>query len=392
MKPLTCITRRTLAASTAVLAISAAPAHADFTAQEVFDAMTSVAVQSGAQIEAGSLELQGGDDVVATDVTFGAEGETFTVDRIEFRDVREPSEGNYEIGEVFMPGMQIDLEDGLVVSVGDVSATDLKITSKIDAGMDNGSYGSAKIGPIKAVIDDKTIFSADGVVTTMEPYDKDTTINGTMEMTNIMVDTTTMEDAKARQTMMALGYEKVTGNISAKSQWNPGTGEVALAPMIFSADDAADFSITLNMGGYTEEVALAIRSMQQQMNEDNSQQIGMAMLGMFQQLEVNSAEIVLKDESLTGRILDFIGAQQGMNRESVAAMAKGMLPIGLAQLGNPDFAAQVQAAVSSYLDDPDRLTVSAAPENPVPVAILMGAAMGDPRALITTLNVQVSAE
>jgi hypothetical protein len=119
--------------------------------------------------------------------------------------------------------------------------------------------------------------------------------------------------------------------------------------------------------------------------------MGIAMLGMMQQLDINSASITIEDKSLTGRLIDYFGAQQGMNRESTIAFAKGMLPLGLAQLGAPDFAATASAAIGQYLDNPKTLTISAEPANPVPVAQLIAAGASNPAALISTLALKVEA-
>jgi hypothetical protein len=97
------------------------------------------------------------------------------------------------------------------------------------------------------------------------------------------------------------------------------------------------------------------------------------------------------DDSATGKVLDFVAKQQGTNRESIIAQAKGTLPFALAQLQNPAFAASVSAAVGAYLDNPQSLKIAAMPANPVPVAQIMGAAMAAPQSIIGVLGLAITA-
>jgi hypothetical protein len=115
------------------------------------------------------------------------------------------------------------------------------------------------------------------------------------------------------------------------------------------------------------------------------------MLGLMQQLEIGNISVELVDDSGTNKLLDFAATKQGTNREGVIAMVKGTLPVALAQLQNPEFAAKVSAAVSAFLDNPGSLKIVAAPSAPVPVAQIMGAAMSAPQSVIGVLGINVTA-
>ena len=70
---------------------------------------------------------------------------------------------------------------------------------------------------------------------------------------------------------------------------------------------------------------------------DNSAQ-GMAMLGLMQQLTFNGASIRFDDDSLTGKVLDYVAKQQGMKPEDIANQAKAIVPFltGAAQQSGAD--------------------------------------------------------
>ncbi|MGN6470223.1 MAG: hypothetical protein ACTHLC_11625, partial [Rhizobiaceae bacterium] len=97
------------------------------------------------------------------------------------------------------------------------------------------------------------------------------------------------------------------------------------------------------------------------------------------------------DDSLTGKIMEYIAQQEGMQKSDVANQAKAMLPFALAKLHNPELTAQVTNAVSKFLDDPKNLAIVASPPNPVPFAMIAAGAMSAPQQLPETLGVKVIA-
>lgn len=390
--------KTTLIRKTALaLALSTAatlPAHAEFTAQEVFEAVTGALLQSGLSVDAGTVTLDGDDTVIITDLSVGDGSDAAKIPTAELRNVTELQDGVFEIGEVFVPGQTIVSPDDIEITYGDLSVRELKVAST-DSGyseLDNGFYTAASVDGVSISDDGAQLMSFDAVNVTVTPYETDKPISSSVTVDRIQFDTENLDDPRARETMKALGYEQLRGDLVVNAVWNPQNGQLALTDMTLSAEDAADLTLMLDVRGYTTEIVQAMRDLQKNTTPDNEQASGMAMLGMLQQLEFHSMSLKLKDESLTGRLLDFVAAQQGMNRESVTAMALGFLPLGLAQLQSPEFAANAQQAISTYLNDPDTLTISAEPTDPVPFALLMGPALGgNPQALLQMLNVTMSA-
>jgi hypothetical protein len=115
------------------------------------------------------------------------------------------------------------------------------------------------------------------------------------------------------------------------------------------------------------------------------------MMGLLQQLTFNSASIRFDDASITKRVLDYVGAQQGVTGDQLAQSLKGMVPILVAQMKMPDLQNQISTAVSAFLDNPKNLEIKAAPASPVAVPMIMGAAMGAPQTLPQVLGVNVTA-
>jgi len=115
------------------------------------------------------------------------------------------------------------------------------------------------------------------------------------------------------------------------------------------------------------------------------------MMGLMQQLTFNNAKISFADASLTKKVLDVVGAEQGVSGEQMAQSLKGLAPLMIAQLNMPELQNQIAQAVNTYLDDPRSLTIIAAPAAPVPFPMIMGAAMGAPNTIPQVLGVTVKA-
>ena len=94
---------------------------------------------------------------------------------------------------------------------------------------------------------------------------------------------------------------------------------------------------------------------------------------------------------MTEKALAYAGKQQGVTGEQMRQSVKFMLPLMLGQLGIPALQQQISAAANVYLDNPETITITAKPANPVAVPVIMGAGMGDPKSLVDLLNVQVTA-
>ncbi|MEO1749986.1 MAG: hypothetical protein AAFR27_15475, partial [Pseudomonadota bacterium] len=110
-------------------------------------------------------------------------------------------------------------------------------------------------------------------------------------------------------------------------------------------------------------------------------------------LEIQGAAITVTDASLTNKLLEFFGQQQGTNADGMRAFAKGMLPLGLAQLQSPEFAAKATAAIGNFLDNPGTLVIEAQPAQAIPVMQLAAPLMsGNPAALIDALSLDIRAE
>jgi len=256
-------------------------------------------------------------------------------------------------------------------------------------------YKSAELENLTVKVADKTAFSMDGLAVQITPPADGKAMEFSATTEKFNADLTLVDDAKSKEAIEALGYQNISGNVEIGGTWQPSDGKMDLSKYDISVENAGTLGMTFGLGGYTVDFVKSMQEMQKKMaaqpeGADNSAQ-GMALLGLLQQLSFNSASVRFDDDSLTGKVLDYVGKQQGMSGKDVANQAKAIVPFGMAQLNNPELTAEVSTAVNTFLDDPKSLEISAEPAAAVPFALIMAGAMSNPLDLPKTLGVKVKA-
>ena len=383
-----------LALSTFLLTLPLNAALAQNTA--VADRLKALAAAQGMDISWTGVT---GDDsnLVLQGVTVkpAAEKEALPIGDVKLEGVTEAN-GGYDIGTVSTSAFTHS-KDGVTLDLSPFVIHDMNVPAEGATGPMGSMmmYKSAELANMTVKVADKTAFSMDGLAVEITPPADGKAMEFSLTTEKFNGDLTLVDDAQSKAVIEALGYQNISGNIEMAGTWQPADGKMELSKYDMSVDNAGTLGMTFDIGGYTLDFVKSMQEMQKKMaaqpeGADNSAQ-GMAMLGLMQQLSFNGASIRFDDDSLTGKVLEYVGKQQGMSAKDVANQAKAIVPFGMAQLNNPELTAQVTAAVSKYLDDPKSLEISAEPPASVPFALIMAGGMSNPYDLPKTLGVHVKA-
>lgn len=345
--------------------------------------------------DVGNYTNTNGDEITTLDgVTMTVNDAPVDVGTVELGDIGETDAG-YTISSVKLPSYYFN-EDSFSVSANDIALEGV-ILSKEGTQNVYGSalyYERANLGEARMQVGGEDVFTLTDFHVTLSPPEEGQpmTFDGAAEAFTVALGK--LEDPTTRAAATAMGYENLEGYLEMKGNWDPASGQLSVGKFDITGVDAGTFGLSLNIGGYTPEFVKALQQMQEQMaanpNDDNSAQ-GLAMLGLLQQLTLNSARIQFSDDSLTGKVLEFVAQQQGTQPANIANQAKAVVPFMLMQLNNPELMQMATAAVGSFLDNPQNISISAEPPAPVPFALIMAGAMSAPQSLPQQLGVKVTA-
>lgn len=337
------------------------------------------------------------DQMTIEGAAFGVPGEAdrFQIGKLTFEEITEEN-GGYRIGTVSTEPYHFN-QDKLAIDVSAMTINGVLLppAQSADPAGSFAIYESTQLESVDVKLADKPLFSLSNLSGEMTPPadGKPMEFSGSVE--KFTADLTAVEDPKSKAVIEGLGYQTISGNIDMAGTWQPTDGRMTLTQHDISIDDAGTLGFTFDFGGYTPSFMQSLQDLQKKMADqpagaDDSAQ-NLAMLGLMQQLTFHGATLRFDDDSLTGRVLDYLAKQQGIKPEDIANQAKAIVPFLTAQLNNPELSGQITAALNTFLDDPQSLEIKAAPAAPVPFALIAAGGMAAPLELPKTLGVSVNA-
>ncbi|MEM6461909.1 MAG: hypothetical protein AAF724_08340 [Pseudomonadota bacterium] len=340
-----------------------------------------------------------GNDIIMQGLTFGVEGEqtSFDFGDLTFSGVSEDGSGGYLVDTVSKDRILFSAPE-VSFTLDDMSITNLRVPAeaKMETLDDALYYDSLTTGPMKLTAEGQDVFSIASISMDLSKASDNSRMDFTGRADGLEIDLSSVEDAQTRQTLSGMGYQFVGGDVVLEGYWLPTTGEMTLSQYALSLDGVGRLDMQVSISGYTFEFVRGIQELQEKMddqgNDSQAQQaMGLAMLGMLQQLTFNSLSIRFDDASVTNKVLEMVASRQGMTRDQMVQGLQAMVPFALAQLQNPDFQKNVTEAVSLYLSDPKNIEISAMPAEPLSFASVVGTAMSAWQTLPQMLNVSVTA-
>lgn len=393
--------KRLFSASLLVAGLSGAAAPA--LALDADDFATKVAAivsQGGASLTFNDIEQDDG-TIVLKSARFEAEAQSnrgqFDIGDLVFKGIEENGDGSYFVNLVEFEDVDV-VADSMRISVADIEMNGLLVPADLGALPLPGviPLETFSTGDIKIEENGSQVFAMSGFLADNNYSDDYSSQQVEMTGSGLSVDVSKLNDPKVRDAFAGLGYRTLSGDFKMVGDWEAENGSLDISEYSLTLKDLGRLALSLEITGYTIEVMRAMQQAQElaAANPDSQaaqQGLGFAMMGLAQQLSFVSASIRFEDQSLTGKALAYAGKQQGISGAQMAQAVKGMLPLMLGQLRIPALQQQISAAANIYLDNPGNLTVSAKPENPVSLPVIMGAGMGDPKTLVDLLNVEVTA-
>lgn len=315
--------------------------------------------------------------------------------KITLSDITEEN-GGYKVGTVTLPDYTIT-ENGATIAIAGMEMAGLQLSAPgSTAPLANLLiYDTADVETFSVTMAGKQAFAMTGAHAEIKTPEG-APMTFTMSTDGFTADLSSVQDPQSKAVIDALGYQSIKGNIELEGSWQPTDGRMVFSQYDMTVDGAGTLGMTFDIGGYTPEFLKSLQELQKKManqpaGADNSAQ-GMAMLGLMQQLTFHTASVRFDDDSLTGKVLDFLAKQQGAKAADLANQVKALAPLMLAQVTTDQaLIKNVSEAISTFLTEPKSIEINAAPPQPVPFALIAAGAMSAPQELTKTLGVTVTA-
>ncbi|MEJ5018938.1 hypothetical protein WH297_04195 [Ochrobactrum vermis] len=385
---------RVLTAGTALsLIFGSAAMAAD--ANAVAERIKTLYAKQGGELNFANVQANGSDIVLqGTKIKLPtiSEGETALGD-VTLQNVQDAPDGGYSIEQITVPDLafagQEDKNDK--AEIKGLSMQNVHIPSETAKGPLDSMvmYDKMKIDEIQFGTPGKDGATVKGFDLSLDTTNKAEKIGYVWTIANI--DATFEKGGK--NPLAPLDMNTFNGSLNSKGSWSPASGDTSLDQLELQAEELGKINITGSLGGYDLAFLEAVQKTQENMSKADADKdaAGLAILGLAEQLNLKNLSIRFDNETLTQKLLDYYGKQQGADGKQLGEQMKMMVPLMATQLKNPEFAQQLKAASDKFFDDPKSLTISASPDQPVTFASIVATASLDPTKIIQLLKVSVDA-
>jgi len=404
MKPLY-TAARTLSVATALTVIFAGSAYA-LDGNDVAKRLQARFEEQGTKIAFGKVETDGTTVTLRdTKVTVpNSEIGELPVGDIVLKDVAEDGKGAYTAETAtFQDFSKTDDKTKIDVKGIEIGKIYLAADNEEDVIAKMMAYQTFKVDSLVVAEDGQEMANIKDISAKSSAYTKGTPMTYEFGVKSIDLDIEKMEEVRKKSEaesgeatpnpMIDLGYKQLKMAITSTGSWEPEKGDLVMDKMEFDVADLGKFDTTLKLGGYDTKFIKAIQEANKKLADsgENNDAATMAMLGLMQQLSIGGISFRYDDASLTPKLLEYYGKQQGISSEDMVNQIKGIAPLMVGYLGHADFAIQATTALNTYLDDPKSLTIAAKPDAPVSFALIAATATADPKKIIDLLAVKLTA-
>ena len=340
----------------------------------------AAAVVKGSNVEAtyDSAELDGSNiEIQGFKITRKSENDTVTFDNVVIENPTDSDNGIFESPKIVFTGGTVTGDaDG---TLGEATITEVTVLDPAKATGDSLSgsmlFHTAEAIDLKVKPKDQLgevtidrMYVEVGNVVDNVPQDNKGSIEGiTLPAALFPADSGFKLDS--------IGYDKLVLDVSWDGSRDTTTKTVTIRDFTLSIENGGDLSFEGVIGEVPDARTL---------NDPTAAQ-------NVTKTQLHSLTIRYDDNSLAGRIMDYLAKQQSLSREDYANQISAALPFLLAALNNQPFQEKVSTALGGFLQDPKSLTIDLAPEAPVSGDDIIALAKTEPGSIPDKLNASVTA-
>jgi hypothetical protein len=295
-----------------------------------------------------------GDDVTVNELKVSGEGDTLTIPAVVISGAEEREKGGFTAKSIAFDSGVLVTEKQQTIKWETASIDDAVVPSpeEIKAKAHNMSpFGKASVGKIDisggdlpAPVDIDQFDVSVGAEADGTPNQFTTNITG------IKVSPALFADQQAKDMLSSLGYnDGFNVSMSLDGGYDHATDTLTLNTFTIDTADVGKLTIDGKFSG----VPLS------KLTDDN------AASDLASKGKLESFHLRFDNSGIVEKVLDMQAQQAGMKRADMVTQFTGALPLILNFIGNEAFQGKIVTAVTTFLNDPKSITLSAAPSAPV---------------------------
>ena len=180
-------------------------------------------------------------------------------------------------------------------------------------------------------------------------------------------------DTRQAQTLRSLGYRTLQGRFELSFRLDPAEGRFRLALLRADIEELGELEMAVSLDNLTVKPGLS--------PEEQRDRLLTA--------DLVEARVSFRDDSLMRRVIAREAEERGESPREVVAALEQILAERLS--GDAPFQRQAREALTRFLNDPGRLTLTARPPEPVSVARVVSVAAVATARLPEVLNLEIAA-
>ncbi len=184
-----------------------------------------------------------------------------------------------------------------------------------------------------------------------------------------------VDDHEAREAFESMGLNEMVLNERLSLAWNEATGDLTLDPLTLELKGAGKLSLAMRITGVPRIVF------------ENPQAAQQALAT----LAFTSARLDIDNQAFIQSVMRKTAEEEQKSVDDVRDEILVGVSMAVQSLGDPATAEMIENAITSFLKNPRKLTVEAAPEQPLPLTQIMGLAAVAPQAIISQINLMMRA-
>ena len=321
---------------------------------------------------------------------------------IALENVTEAADGSYLIGKTMVPSMGFAMDD-VDVAIASMTETNVHVPATPDTLLPAGwGYGeTTEINGMTFDFDGDAAMTVDKIAAQQTFNDARTKADYNADVTGITLDLSGNDeiDADKKAMLEELGLMKTSSTLNINGDWDLNSGILNLARYSLATDNVGTLDFTLEMSGLTLETLETFKAISEiaateqdsdTPSEENPYQKELMELG--QKIGINSLSLGFSDEGdFTNRVIAAMAREKDTTPEAMVSDLKSQMRSSLGQLEMPELSAAVSTAVSTYLADPQNISVSIKPRMQMPILAVVMAGAAAPKSIPQLLNLQISA-